>query len=201
MANDVGMTGAPLSIEARLAIAAHHEAGHIVIAAVEGLRLRPEGIMVDTEAEGLACYCREPEDSDGSRERVMLSTFAGCFAQNRFCKEHEYTELEYLARIWSCDWKEARGIATKLSDTYLAGRGIGKTQEAIERQSEALVAEKWPVITAVAAALLAGEWEPVKPLKSGGQWAKGTSAKYLTGDDVAKTVGAFGITAACVREC
>jgi hypothetical protein len=33
-------------------IAAHHEAGHVVIAAVEGLRLRAEGIMLDATGEG-----------------------------------------------------------------------------------------------------------------------------------------------------
>jgi len=31
---------------------AHHEAGHIVIAAVEGLRLKPEGLMVDPSGWG-----------------------------------------------------------------------------------------------------------------------------------------------------
>src|SRR5664279_4282946 len=105
----------PVSIESRLAIAAHHEAGHIVIAAAAGLRLRPEGIMVDTEAEGLACYCKEPKNSDESREHVMLATLAGFFAQDRFCRERGYPETEYFARIWSLDWKEARAIATKLS--------------------------------------------------------------------------------------
>jgi len=76
MANDVEIPGTLLSIEARLAIAVHHESGHIVIAAAMGLPLRPEGIMADTEAEGLACYCKQPKDTDDSRDRVMLATFA-----------------------------------------------------------------------------------------------------------------------------
>jgi hypothetical protein len=201
MSDGISQTGTPMSIEARLAIAAHHEAGHIVIAIAAGLRLRPEGIMVDTEAEGLACYCKEPEDADESRARVILATFAGCFAQDRFCKERGYPELEYLARIWSLDWKEARGMATKFSDTYLLGRGIPAAHEALEQRSKELVAEKWSVIEAVANALLAKEWEAVKPLKSGGQWAKGASAKYLTGEEVIRSVEPFGITAPCVREC
>src|SRR5262249_5478812 len=49
--------------------AAHHESGHIVIAAAQGLKLRPEGISVDLEGNGLACYCKHPEDNDLSRER------------------------------------------------------------------------------------------------------------------------------------
>jgi hypothetical protein len=201
MPNDLGLRDASLPIEAKWVIAAYHEAGHIVIAAVMGVPLRPEGMMVDTEVEGLACYCKEPKDSDDSRERVMLATFAGCFAQDRYCKDHGYPQLEYLARIWSLDWNEARGISTKLSDAYLAGRGIGAAQEAIEKRSETLVGEKWPVIEAVASALLAKEWEPVKPLKSGSVWAKGTTAKYLLGDEVVQLMEQCGITAVCVSEC
>lgn len=46
-------------IEVKVKCSAHHEAGHIVIAAVQGLRLRSEGLMVDRTGEGLACYFRE----------------------------------------------------------------------------------------------------------------------------------------------
>lgn len=202
MANDVGVRGStPLSLEARLAIAAHHEAGHIVLAAVMGLPVRPEGIMVDTEGEGLACYCKEPEESDDSRARVILSTFAGCFAQDRFCRDHGYPELEYLARIWSLDWKESRGISGKLSDAYLAGRSILATQEALEKRSEGLVTERWHVIEAVASTLLAKGLEPVKPLMSGSIWAKGTAARYLVGDEVIEIVARFGIAATRMPEC
>lgn len=124
---------------------------------------------------------------------VLASTFAGCFAQNRYCRDHGYPELEYLARIWSLDWKESRGISGKLSDAYLAGRSILATQEALEKRSEELVTERWHVIEAVASALLAKGLEPVKPLKSGSLWAKGTSARYLTGDEVVEIIARFGI--------
>jgi hypothetical protein len=201
MANNLGIRGPLLDIEIRLAIAAHHEAGHIVIAAALGLPLRSEGIMVDTDAEGLACYCKEPEESDHSRERVMLATFAGCYAQNRFCGANGYPALEDPARIGSGDWYEARRISIKLSDGYLADQGIKAAHESIERQSETLVAERWPIIGTVAKALLAKDWEPVKPLKSGGRWASGELAKYLIGDEVVNIVARLGITATCVQDC
>lgn len=201
MANNLGIRGPLLDIEARLAIAAHHEAGHIVIAAALGLPLRSEGIMVDTDAEGLACYCKEPEESDYSRERVMLATFAGCYAQNTFCGANGYPALEDSARIGSGDWYEARRIFIKLSDLYLADQGIKAAQESIERQSETLVAERWLIIETVAEALLAKNWEPVKPLKSGGRWASGELAKYLIGDEVVNIVARFGITATRVQDC
>src|SRR5580658_2160261 len=106
MALDEG-TSAETDLETRMKIAAHHEASG-----------GSEGVMIDTAANGLACYCKEPEDSDISRERVMIATFAGCFAQDYFCLENSLPTLEYLAIIWSQDWKEARGLSGNFSDTY-----------------------------------------------------------------------------------
>jgi len=157
--------------------------------------------MIDTAAEGLACYCKEPGESDVSREHVMLSAFAGCFAQNRFCKERSYPQMEYLQVIWSLDWKEARGIASSLSNEYLASRGIPTAQDELERRSEQLVAENWRAIEAVASALLTRDWEPLKPLKSGNQWSKQSLAKYVSGDQVVQMLGPFGIAAVCVSDC
>jgi hypothetical protein len=78
-------------LDTRLTIAAHHEAGHIVIAAAMELRLRPEGIMVDKGAWGLACFYKEPDESDESKESIIVATVAGYLAQKRFCEEHGYS--------------------------------------------------------------------------------------------------------------
>ena len=94
--------------EATLEIAAHHEAGHIVIAATQGLRLRSEGLSIDPDGEGLACYYKEPEDSDSSRERVILSTFAGFKAEEYFRSERGHAERNPMEILLSCDWYEAR---------------------------------------------------------------------------------------------
>jgi len=77
---------------------------------------------------------------------MMLATFAGCYAQNRFCRANGYPALEDPARHGLGDWYEARRISIKLSDTYLADQGIKAAHESIDRQSETLVAERWPII-------------------------------------------------------
>jgi len=40
------------SLEVKIECAAHHEPGHIVVAAVQGLRLGPEGLILDSLGEG-----------------------------------------------------------------------------------------------------------------------------------------------------
>jgi hypothetical protein len=65
---------------------AHHEAGHIVIAAARNLRLGLDGLSIDSLGEGIACYCKRPDETDLSRESVILATFAGFKAQRRFCE-------------------------------------------------------------------------------------------------------------------
>jgi len=57
-------------LETRMLTAAHHEAGHIVVAAVCGLKIRTKGIVIDAAGEGLACYCKEPDDSGPSIKRL-----------------------------------------------------------------------------------------------------------------------------------
>ena len=98
----------PVDIETKLRASAHHEAGHLVVAAVMDLALRPEGLMIDPVAEGLACYCKKPEDEDSARERVLTATFAGRYAQKRFCEESSVTFAQDLSM--TCDWWEAHRI-------------------------------------------------------------------------------------------
>lgn len=90
-------------IEVRVKCSAHHEAGHIVIAAVQGLRLHSEGLMVDRAGEGLACYFKEPDNNDGSRERVILATLAGLAAENRYRSQQFLPLRTDFELIWSPD--------------------------------------------------------------------------------------------------
>lgn len=83
---------------------AYHEAGHTVIAAVRGLALRPDGLMVTSGGEGLSVYCTQPDDSDHSRESVIVSSFAGYWAANRFCIEHSCQDLLDPMAVISSDW-------------------------------------------------------------------------------------------------
>src|ERR1700679_4173771 len=84
MQHEEPVTAAPDDIETKLSAVAHHEAGHMVIAAAVGLPLKPGGLSIDRVGEGLACYCFRPDETAVSQERVILATFAGWYAQKRF---------------------------------------------------------------------------------------------------------------------
>ena len=64
----------------RFACTAHHEAGHIAVAAAQGLEVRPEGFAMDIQNIG------ENDDSEAQHPRTnpseMILTFA--YAQQRF---------------------------------------------------------------------------------------------------------------------
>ena len=185
------MTSIPLG--ERLTRTAHHEAGHTVAAAVQHLKLRPEGLSVDARGEGLACYHKEPDDSDESRERVIVATFAGYNSEIHLCDQRGYAAPEELQIIWSPDSREARHILTRLS--YLSvERTAFQIEEQLQNRSRQLIEQHWVVICAMAEALLAKEWEPVKALKSGNVWSQESTAKYLTGEEVASLLSRYGIS-------
>src|ERR1035441_1728699 len=87
--------------------AAVHEAGHLAIAAVQGLRLRSEGLGIDRSAQGIACYCKDPDESDLSRESVIIATFAGFKAEERIRKDRTYPFPEQGGVKIRGDWIEA----------------------------------------------------------------------------------------------
>lgn len=70
--------------------AAYHEAGHIVIAAAQGIRLSRYGVHVDRDGRGVAFYeIRRPlKNSDApcptTREQTIIAAYAGLIAQCEF---------------------------------------------------------------------------------------------------------------------
>jgi hypothetical protein len=186
------------SSEAQITSAAHHEAGHVVIAAALGLRLRPEGIMVGQDAQGLACYCKEPDDADASVEANIIASFAGCYAENHFRGLYGSELRDYLTVMWSLDWKEARGIESRLSYEYLAGRNIPTVHDALEQRAQQLVVQNWSAIECLAQVLLSKEWESRKVFKSGTQWSEAAMAKYVLRDEIVTILARFGINAKCL---
>lgn len=190
---------APVDIETKLRAAAHHEAGHLVVAAVMDLPLRTEGLMIDPVAEGYACYCKKPEDADSSRECVLTATFAGWYAQKRFCSESSMTFAQDLSM--TTDWWEAHRILCAMSKDYSAKQNYATAHERLERRAEGIVEERWTVVQALASVLLAKEWEPTKALKSGDTWSQQATAKYVLGDEVVRILAGCGIQARCVAEC
>jgi|SRR5271166_5403827 len=189
------------NIDAKIEISAHHEAGHAVIAAVLGRRLRSEGIMIGKDAEGLSCYCKQPDGSDESLEATILTTFAGCYAENHFRESQGYRLLSYYDILRSLDWFEARQLHGGFSEKYRAERTFEEVQKELEQRSQQLVALRWPSIDALTRTLLAKDWEPITPLKSGGEWSKAQEVKRLGGYEVVAELKRVGIDAMCVEEC
>jgi len=75
-----GPNHGPEPLDTRMAMTAHYEAGHIVVAAHCGVGLRSEGIILDREAAGLACYCKEltplRRERDGGVRRGVCPAWA-----------------------------------------------------------------------------------------------------------------------------
>jgi hypothetical protein len=195
------LTAAPDDIEVKVTAVAHHEAGHLVIAAAMELPLRAEGLSIDPVGKGLACYCKQPDGTDASRKRVVVATFAGWYAQKRFCEQRSiaFEQGPYLAS--TCDWWEARDVLCAMSKEYLSERDYFVAHELLARRSEALVEKHWFVIETLANALLGKTWEPLKPLKGGGQWSEQATAKYVVGEEVVSILTGCGIQPHCVSEC
>jgi hypothetical protein len=187
-------------LEQQLIRTAHHEAGHLVAAAVQGLELRSEGLAVDARGEGLACYCKQPGDSDERRESVIVATFSGYNSELQLCSERDYPKPDEMLVIFSCDAREARETITKLA--YLsANRTAFQIEEELQNRSRVLVKQRWEAVRTIADALLAKEWEPLRALKSGNAWSQEQSAKYIDGEEVAGMLACLGIHAEVTGSC
>jgi hypothetical protein len=200
MRQDSRDTNALVNIEIKLARAAHHEAGHLVIAAVQRLRLRAQGIIIDRSGEGLACYFRVPDENDLSRESVVVASLAGFIAEKYFCEEQSYPPPDPQGVFQSLDLKEARNVVGRLSHEYFMNDSVTTVFWKLNNQSERLVEQNWPAIQALAAAVLAKEWEPQKPLPSGCLWSSEATAKCLAGAEIVRILARFEIAAVCAAD-
>src|SRR5580658_3836056 len=171
-----------VALEQQIIRTAHHEAGHLVAAAVQGLKLRPEGLAVDARGEGLGCYCKHPGDSDEQRERVIVATFSGYNGESKSCSDRGFPQHDSMLQIFSCDGREARTIISQLSYLSVA-RTAFAIEEELQARSRMLVTQEWQAIRAIADALLEREWELVRPLPSEGVWSQEQLAKYLDGNE------------------
>ena len=183
------------NLEVQIETAGYHEAGHVVVAAALGLRLRPEGIMVGQDAKGLACYWKEPDGTDASVEANVLASFAGFCAEKRLRSMRGLQLRDYFGVIFSTDWKEARVLQGKFSSDYFGDKGRRTTHDELEAKAEQLIAQHWSAIEVLAEALLSCQWESKKPFESGTQWSDAEQAKSLLGAEIVEILAALGITA------
>jgi len=165
---------------------AYHEAGHMVVAAALGLTLRAEGLHVDPLGAGLACFSKQPDGSDLSRERIIVAIFAGYIAQER----------SHPDSIWQLDtdWQEAH---TLLGEMSIESTEV--TRERLLKRSRQLVNQYWLAVKALASALLARNWVPQVRLESGARWAQSTTTteKHMTAEEIINLLAHYGITAVC----
>jgi hypothetical protein len=149
--------------------------------------------MVDPSGWGLSCYDRDPGDSDESRKRIIIASLAGFAVEGRFRDEHSYPARDYMDVTLNRDNVEARTLLTRLAGDYASN------EASLKRRLQELICQHWLAIEALAAALLAKDWEWLKPLKSGDKWSheKETTAKYITGEDAVKILAQHGIAGVC----
>jgi hypothetical protein len=187
-------------LEQQIIRTAYHEAGHIVAAAVQGLKLRPEGLAVDARGEGLACYCKQPGDSDETRESVIITTFSGYNSESKLCLVRDFSKPDEMLLIFSCDAREARPIISQLS--YLSvERTAFQIEEELQNRSRQLIEREWKAIQMLAEVLLAKEWEPVRSLPSGTKWTHENLAKYVDGKEAIERIARYEITATIAESC
>ncbi len=182
---------APETISVNCECGAHHEPGHIVIAAVQGLRLKPEGLMVDPSGWGLACYHDALEDTESARERNILAVLAGFAVEKRYREERRYPPREDMDITLNRDNVVARTRLGKLNGDYWTN------DFRLREQLKGLIEKHWLATDALASALLRKNWETIRPLKSGDRWSdpNETMAKYLAGGEAVRILAEHGIEA------
>src|ERR1700676_4267150 len=185
------------AVNVNLECGARHESGHIVVAAVEGLMLSAEGLMVDPSGWGLACYHDAPDESDPLRERNIIAVLAGFAIEKRFREERSHPARDQMDVALNDDNVKARTLLSRLSGDY------GLNESRLRNRLEHHVEKHWFSMGALATALLEKNWKPLRPLKSGGRWShenEGT-AKYVTGEEAVGILALHGITAVCNADC
>ena len=94
-----------------------------------------------------------------------------------------------------------RTLLVQIPVDRLSNGSVPETHKKLQGQSEQLVGRHWLAIEALAVALLAKGWEPLKPLRSGVVWSQEAAAKYIPGEEAVRILTGYGIATTCVAEC
>lgn len=172
---------------------AYYESGHIVIAAVQNLPLRPRCLRIDPSGNGLAIYASRSPDgsrnmgSEIERERTIISSMAGWHAQNIFYL------CPYAGAFYDINHTNA------LLDEMYSNRIQGfEAKEKLWNQTDALVKSHWWAIQAVAVALWAKPWLTRAPDPEN-EWSELMEEKSLSGLEVQAIFSRFQIQALVVE--
>lgn len=170
--------------------AAYHEAAHAVIAAVQGMILRPQGVRIDPVGAGLTIYRHKKPDgshdlgADPERERTIISTAAGTFAHQKFYLDEAHTHFPAFGSHDDLDQ-----ILALLKEMYSDRRQQDEAQERLMKESERLVTLHWKPIELVATRLWAKPWSRQGAL----QWSPEKFEKVMEGADIASVLAPMGI--------
>lgn len=175
---------------------AYHEAGHVVVATVQGLQLSRYGIRLRDDGTGISYYkFRKPKrfydgPSEISREHTLIALYAGLISQQVFypdCSTQGANDDQNLIDLLLQDM-DAQDTFPSLALASLVA------QIELKKESQKLVDKHWPAIVALATAL----WEtPDKPRdfdEPEPDSPQSQFEKMLGGRRVAEILQPFGIT-------
>ena len=177
---------------------AYHEAGHIAVAAAQGMPLSIYGVHVDRDGKGISYYdCRKPEpvrrQLDRKGEHTVISLFAGLIAQQKFC-----TNCPATAASSDNDWVERL-----LPQMYLEGASVEEMKTSETRLNEArkrlreeasrLVEKHWNAIDTLAKALWAKPFTPRLPDEPEKCWSPHSEERTINGAGIVAILKEFGI--------
>jgi hypothetical protein len=131
----------------RRQIAAHHEAGHAVIAHMLGCRVA----RVSVEEDSGATLIKWSGRGEQRIERQILVNLAGPFAQRRFAPRSGWRSRSHAGFASGYDFDNVVGLIFRLHDNDKVAE---KYQAYMEARAEALVDQYWLRIESVARALL-----------------------------------------------
>jgi len=147
--------------------AAYHEAGHTTAAVLQRMPLQERGMHVDSEGSGISYYYHRtpgnPANSEKDqieRERTIIALYAGMISQRRFLSELA------AEKAWASD----RTTIAALLDEMHRGNPLARSaaENGLREKVEELVCQNWPIIEALASALVAslGHMHPCRQLRS-----------------------------------
>ena len=128
-------------------IAAHHEAGHAVIAHMLGCRVGRVSVDEDSGATLIKWSGR----GEQRIERQILSNLAGPFAQRRFAPCSHWRSRSHAGFASGYDFDNVTGLICRLHDNAKVAE---KYRAYMEARAEALVDQYWLHIESVAKTLL-----------------------------------------------
>jgi hypothetical protein len=170
---------------------AYHEAGHIVVAAIQGMRISRHGVRVDNAGLGISYYeTRKPKRISTApcavtREQTIIAAKAGLMAQQMFHSDCSIEGAvddndridELLAEIRTEEEFPPLEIeyTTALIDTH--------------REAQRLVKLHWPAIELLGRSLWSRDETPFAHDQPNPEWTKKEKERLLLGHQIAEVLG------------